>query len=108
MTDQEEPIGINEMITRIKEELLRVRDTTQPLFKIKQVALEISFTVERDAGGGISFQVVRGDVKKPWSEVQTVKVTLDPIVPLDDIGADLTQGEKAVAAKSLQRESTVE
>ena len=58
MANQEDPIGINEMILRIKKELLSTRDTTQPLFKIKQVDLEISFTVERDAGGGISFKVV--------------------------------------------------
>jgi len=107
MTEQKDPIGINEMILRIKEELLSVRDT-QPLFKISQVELEISFTVERDAGGGINFQVVRGDVAKTWSEVQTVTVTLDPIIPLEDIGEDLTEGEKTIAKKSLQRESTVE
>ena len=108
MADRGDPIGINEMISRVKQEFLSVRDTTQPLFKVRQVELEISFTAERNAEGGISFQVVRGDVKKTWSEAQTVKVTLDPIVPLENIGQDLTQGEKAIAEKSLQRTSTVE
>ena len=108
MADQSDPIGINEMIQRIKKELLSTRDTAQPLFKVKQVELEISFTVERDAAGGINFQVVRGDVKKTWSEAQTVKVTLDPIIAIQDIGQNLTEEEKIIAAKSLQRESSIE
>lgn len=108
MTQQRDPIGVNEMIAKIKEELLTVRDTAQPLFKIKQVELEIAFTVERNAEGSIDFKVVRGDVQKTWTEAQTIKLTLDPIVPLENVGQDLTVGEKAIAAKSLRRESSVE
>ena len=50
---KENPIGLRELIFNVKQELLGEPDNTQPLFVIGQIELEISFTVERNAKGGI-------------------------------------------------------
>ena len=65
--------------------MLDEHDETVPLFAIGSVELEISFSVERDAKGGISIQVVQAGVEKRWTDVQTVKVTLEPLVTVEEI-----------------------
>lgn len=105
MADQK-PIGIRELILKVKEELLSERDDTQPLFLIGQIELEISFTVERNAQGGIDFQVVQGGVEKTWSQVQTVKVRLDPILSREELEQDLTPTQRRKVKDALQRKDS--
>lgn len=101
----QQSIGLRELILRVKEELLSAPDDTQPLFIVGQIELEVSFTVERNAQGGIDFQVVQGGVEKTWTEAQKVKITLDPILSASEIGQDLTPLQKKVAKKALQRDA---
>jgi hypothetical protein len=72
---------------------------------VGQIELEISFTVERNAKGGVDFQVVQGGVEKKWAEAQKVKVMPDPILSRDEVGQDLTPTQKKMAKKALQRDA---
>ena len=74
---KDEPIGLNELIYRVKDELLQEQEKSEPLFVVKEVELEISFAVERGLDGGINLQVIKYDAGKHWTETQKVKITLD-------------------------------
>jgi hypothetical protein len=99
------PIGLQELIMKVKQDLLSQPDDTQPLFVIEKVELEVSFTVDRTASGGIDFKVVQGDVEKTWGQVQKVKLVLDPILSRQELGPNLTLGEKHIVKEALQREA---
>jgi hypothetical protein len=105
---KESPIGLKELIRRVKEELLEEHDETDPLFAIGSVELEISFSVERDAKGGISIQVVQAGVGKKWTDVQRVKVTLDPLVSVEEIRETLADEEREQAKKTLKRDAHID
>ena len=96
------PIGLKELILRVKEELLEP-DQTQPLFIVGAVELEIGFTVERTAEGGINFQVVEGGVGKTWTEAQKVKVTLDPLLSREEALQGLTPTQRRQLLNALKR-----
>jgi hypothetical protein len=105
---KESPIGLAELIQRVKEELLEEHDETNPLFAIGSIELEISFSVERDAKGGISIQVVQAGVEKKWTDVQTVKVTLDPLVTIEEIKKTLTEEQIQQAKQTLKRDAHID
>ena len=100
---KQEPIGIKELIDRVKQELLAEHDTSDPLFTLGPVELEISFTVMRDLQGGINLYVVEYDAEKQWTEVQKVRITLDPIVTREEIIAEFTEEEKKPGKKAIRR-----
>ncbi|GAB4475366.1 MAG: hypothetical protein Kow00124_16280 [Anaerolineae bacterium] len=73
-------IGVAELIAQVKHELLEPRpDQERPMFLIREVEVEIAFTVERSAGGKISLQVVEGGATVAGQDVQRVRVTLEPL-----------------------------
>ncbi len=73
-------IGVAELIAQVKHELLEPRpDQERPMFLIRDVEVEIAFTVERSAGGKISLQVVEGGASVAGQDVQRVRVTLEPL-----------------------------
>ncbi|GAC1403104.1 MAG: hypothetical protein NVSMB52_17080 [Chloroflexota bacterium] len=98
-----EPIGLKELITRVKAELLEDFETEQPLFAVGQVNLELSFTVARTANGGINFHVVQVGADTKSTDVQSVKVTLEPLVPLEELRQKITPEQKQTAQKKLTR-----
>ena len=99
-----EPIGLKDLISRVKAELLEDPDDEQPLFVVGQVELQISFTVERNINGGINIHVVQAGADKKSTEVQTVKVMLEPIVTADELRQQVTPEQKQTAQKKLTRE----
>ncbi len=99
-----QPIGLKELIAQIKAELLADHDDEQPLFVVGQVELEISFTVERNVNGGINLHVVQTGGARTSTEVQTVTVTLEPIVTPDELRENVTPVQKEAAQKKLTRE----
>lgn len=96
------PIGLKELILKVKEDLLEP-DDSQPLFVVGPVELEITFTVERNAQGGVDFQVVQGGVEKSRTEAQKVKVRLDPLLSREEALQNLTPMQKRQLLKALQR-----
>lgn len=106
LTNKPQPIGLKELISRVKQELLESADSSQPLFLIGNVNLEISFTVERTMNGGIDFQIVQSGVEKNTSDVQTIKVTLEPVLSLDEMRKSLKPQQKQKAQTALTREHT--
>ena len=104
MSTKDTPIGLQELIMKVKQELLRNPTDTQPLFTIKQLELEVSFTVERTADGSLDFSVVQGGASVSQGNVQTVKLTLDPILSADEMDVNLSTGQKHMAQKALTRE----
>ncbi len=98
------PIGIKELIARIKAELLEEEDDTKPIFAIAQVELTIAFTAERNINGGINFHVVQTGGERKSSEVQTVTVALEPLVTVDEQRQSISPEQKEHARQRLNRE----
>jgi hypothetical protein len=104
LTNRPQPIELNELISRLKKELLESKDKTQDLFLIGRVELELSFTVERNMNGGIDLQVVQTGVEKTISQVQTIKVSLEPIVSIEEMRKSIKPEQKTKAQRPLTRE----
>lgn len=99
----QQPIGLKEFIDRVRGELLEEHSASNPIFMIGQIELEISFVVERNLNGGIDLQVVQAKADKKNTEVQTVKVRLDPLVTIDDVRASLAPEQKKKALNVVRR-----
>lgn len=102
---KEKPIGLKEMILKVKDELFAPHDDGEPLFVVGPVELEIAFTVERDLQGGINFHVIEYGAEKKWTEAQTIKLTLNPVLSTADVVVDLTDEQKQKAKQALKREA---
>ena len=79
-------IGINELISKIKQELYMPLPSRQEggldvpeMFQIERVKLQISFTIEGTGEGGIDLKVVRFGATYKQGEVQTITIDLTPI-----------------------------
>jgi hypothetical protein len=103
MAKKEKPIGVSELINRIKLDLLSEEGSGAPLFLIGNIELEISFTVDRAINGGIDLQVVSSGVEKTTTEVQKIKLTLEPLEPIERRRLKLTQEHLETAAKVTMR-----
>lgn len=100
----DKPIGLKELIERVKSELLAEHDETQPLLAIGQLELTIAFTAERTAQGGINLQVVQLGGQRGSSEVQTVMVRLEPLVSVEEVRNSLTPEQVLEITKRVTRE----
>jgi len=83
----ENPIGLTELIEQVKRELLSTEiDTPEatPFFSVDEVTLELQVTVSKEGKGGVNIHVVEfgGGVKR--DDVQTVKVTLTPLLSKEE------------------------
>ncbi len=75
-------ISIGDFIRQVKKEIIEARDSTlDPLFKLAEVNLEISFALEADVGSKMKLYVV--EVGADAKATQTHKVTLK-LVPIAD------------------------
>jgi hypothetical protein len=97
------PVGIRELIERVKQELLAEHDVTQPLFVVGQVEVEVAFTVERAVNGGIDLQVVQFGGDQKVSDAHRVHVVLEPIAGGAAVKQQLTPEQKAKAEKAVTR-----
>ncbi len=85
-------ISIGDFIRQVKDEIKEARDKTlDPLFKLEEISLEISFALEAGAGSKMKLYVV--EVGADTKATQTHKVTLR-LVPIAgaDLGVDTTGG----------------
>lgn len=76
-------IGLAELVNELKRELLSLETDTQenvPLFSVDQVELELQVAVTKEAGGGLLIQVIQLGGRVERQDVQTVKVTLTPLL----------------------------
>jgi len=108
LTNKPQPINLKEFIARVKKDLLEDTDKTSPLVLISKVDLEISFTVERNMNGSIDFQVIQSGVDKTMSEVQTVKITLEPLLTVEEMRKNISPQQKKKAGAALTREYSSE
>jgi Trypsin-co-occurring domain 2 len=97
-------IGIKELISRIKEELLQDHDTTAPLFVISKVSMTVTFTVERSFDGRINLQVIEAGGNHKTEEVQSVTLELQPLIEPKQVQATLTPTQTKTAQEGLTRE----
>lgn len=99
------PIGLKEFISRIEQELLDSQGD-QAFFVLGSVELEISIAVERGINGGINLKVIEVGGEGKQSNVQTVRVRLEPLITGDEIRQYISDKAKKLAiAKSLVRAS---
>lgn len=73
-------LGINELIERVKEELLTEQDKEKPkLFRIIEITLEINFAISGDINSGFDLGVVTLGSEVSEERIQKVTIKLDPI-----------------------------
>jgi hypothetical protein len=77
---QENPIGLAELIEKVKQELFLKRNTTTPFFSIDKVELELQVTVHKEGNAGIKIYVVEAGGKGSREDVQKVTVSLSPLL----------------------------
>lgn len=86
------PIGLTELIYKVKQELLsaesRQRDPA-PLFAVDEIELELAVTVSREGQAGINIQVVNVGGGASREDAQIVRVRLKPLRSRDELLADL-------------------
>lgn len=103
MPNTPKSIGITELIERVKSELMQPHDTSQPAFVIGEIELEISFSVERSASGGLDLQVVQIGGAAAKTETHTVRVRLEPLSTPKDIRKKLSQKQHDTADTVVTR-----
>ncbi len=77
---QDNPIGLAELIEKVKQELFLNRNTTTPFFSVDQVELELQVTVHKEGNAGIKIYVVEASGGGSRENVQKVTVTLTPLL----------------------------
>lgn len=102
-----EPIGLQELIYQVKQELLAPNPKAKaahpyPLFAIDKIELEIAVSVTREAKGGIRVSVVEfgGSVSRERGHVVTV--SLSPLLSPEEIRQ---QAIEAYGAEIVRREA---
>ncbi len=87
------PLGLKELIAQIKKDI--IEHELPELFYVKQVDLEISFSVEWDADAGFRISVVQLGGKRIATHLHTVKLTLEPIMTIEQVreAADTSYNE---------------
>ncbi|RON62813.1 hypothetical protein BK669_15300 [Pseudomonas fluorescens] len=70
-------------IGEVKKELLASVDDASPFFDIGEVELEVSFTLDIKAKGGVKFVVVNAGASTKASETHKVKLKLTPFLVTD-------------------------
>lgn len=96
------PIGITQLIDRIKDDLQQAQKNI-PIFKIKQVELEIAFTVEDKKGGGFEIQILKAGLERTNSNVQTIKIVMEMLTESEIRALDLSPEQKAEAAEAVRK-----
>ncbi|MEH2458037.1 trypco2 family protein [Nostoc sp.] len=86
------PIGLTELIEKVKEELLAAAITSSPneethipLFSVDSVELELQVTVKKDAKGAVKVYVLEAGGGVSRDDLQKVKVTLSPLLTKEQL-----------------------
>jgi hypothetical protein len=96
-------LSIAELIEQVKTDLLREHESTPALFAISEVEVQVSFTAERNASGGIDLQVVQLGAGGATSQTHSVTIRLEPLVTPDDVRAELDESERADVKRVVTR-----
>jgi len=84
---KEKSIGLAELIEKVKRELLSTKaeaEGTVPLFSVDEVSLELKVTVRKEGKAGLQIHVVEAGGGVGRDDVQTVTVTLSPLVSKEE------------------------
>ena len=83
---QENPIGLAELIEKVKQELLisDLKSGEAPFLSIDEVSLELQVTVQKEGDAGIKIHVIQIGGKLSRDDVQTIKVTLTPLLSKEE------------------------
>jgi hypothetical protein len=73
-------ISLRSFIAEVKEELRATVDNVNPFFDIGEVELEVSFTLNVQAKGGVKLVVVNAGASTEASQTHKVKLKLTPFV----------------------------
>lgn len=113
---QENPIGLAELIDKVRQELLAQELLTVgpgsgnvPFLSIDEVSLELQVTVQKEGDAGIKINVISigGSVNR--SDVQTIKITLTPLLSKEARLSHYQKqypGGEATGAEAVARVST--
>jgi Trypsin-co-occurring domain 2 len=80
---EETNIGLAELIHKVKEELLdrsMARNEDISFLSVDLIELELQVTVKRESKGGIKIYVLEAGAATSQDEIQTVKITLSPLL----------------------------
>lgn len=80
---EESSIGLAELIEQVKRELLTTspdNETDVPFLSVDSIQLELQVTVKREGKTGIKIYVLEAGGSAGRDDVQTVKVTLSPLL----------------------------
>lgn len=79
-------LGINELISRIKSDLLAEQNQTQPdLFSIDEVTIELNFVVNGNIDSGFDIGVVTLGSQVSEERIQKITIKLTPLVTKDQL-----------------------
>lgn len=84
---KDNPIRLAELIKNVKHELLSTEtdsDKAIPLFSVDQIVLDLQITIKKEAKGGLQIYVVELGGGASRDDVQTVKVTLTPLLSKEE------------------------
>jgi hypothetical protein len=80
---EESSIGLAELIEQVKRELLATsldNETDVPFLSVDSIELELQVTVKREGKTGIKIYILEAGGSAGRDDVQTVKVTLSPLL----------------------------
>jgi hypothetical protein len=107
VTQSKKPLGVSELIQRVKQDLLAAQSSSEPdLFSIDEITLEVNFTVDGDIDSGFDLGIVTLGSKISEERVQRIILKMTPLVSkqqlLDTINQD-SQKAKAIVTASSER-----
>ncbi|MEI6430450.1 MAG: trypco2 family protein [Pseudanabaena sp. ELA607] len=99
MTDENNGIGLTELLNQVKQELVAastlatikqsadgaIQPTDIPLFTYGNVELELQVTVKKDVKGGLKISVFEFGGGASRDDVQKIKVTLEPLFTKEEL-----------------------
>jgi hypothetical protein len=97
-------LSISDLIEQVKADLMRERaDASPALFAISEVEVQVSFTAERNASGGIDLQVVQLGAGGATSQTHSITVRLAPLVTPEDVRAGIDQATQQKIRRVVTR-----
>lgn len=83
---QENPIGLEELIEKVRQELLSTerKSGEVPFLSVDEVSLELQVTIQKEGEAGIKIHVIQLGGKVSRDDVQTIKVTLTPLLSKEE------------------------
>ena len=83
---QENSIGLSELIEKVRQELLTTvaRPGEIPFLSVDEVSLELQVTIQKEGDAGIKIHIIQIGGKVSRDDVQTIKLTLSPLLSKEE------------------------